>query len=174
MNERTRPKEPRRLVNLLAVVGMLALGGLLAQGLNVVATPASGQFDNESAKPLSPYMGDMQRYSQKLGYAITKKNKPLADFYTGEIRENVKAIRGEFDTYEQMPISNMIQMLDAPARALDEALASENWEQARTSYQSLVQVCNSCHEAAQRPYIDITPVSEKPPFNQTFEPKADG
>jgi len=173
MNQLRRFKEPRRLVNLLAVVGVLALAGLVAQGLSLVATPAAGQFDNESAKPLSPYMGDMQRYSQKLGYAITKKNKPVADFYVGEIRENVKAIRGEFDTYDQIPVSNMIQMLDSPARQLDKAVEAGDWKKARTSYQSMIQVCNSCHEAAQRPYIDLTPVRDKPPFNQTFERNAD-
>jgi len=170
----TRTKQStvaRRLAAGLAFLALAVSTGLVTQVALGPWQSASAQFDNQTAKPLSPYMGDMQRYSQKLGYAITKKNQKLADFYTGEIRENVKAIRGEFEQYEGMPIGTTIQMLDAPAQQVDNAVSQGNWKQARSHYNAMIQVCNSCHATSQRAFVRIEPVSEKPPYNQNFEPK---
>lgn len=100
--------------------------------------------------------------------------RTVAEFYAGEIRENISFIKSSFKTYEQMPISNLIQMLDAPTRLVEKSVNAEEWSMARNNYRSMIQVCNSCHAAAQRPFVVIEPVEEAPAFNQRFKPKTAG
>ena len=160
------------LATVLSVLGILAWSSLIWQAGGGLASEAAAQFDQQqTSEPLSFYMGDMQRYSQKLGAAIAQQNKPLARFYTEEIQENIGFIKTEFKKYDQLPIGTQIQMLDPPALSVRKAVEGANWSQARQKYEQMVQVCNACHAAAQRPYVVIEPVDEAPAFNQRFKPK---
>ncbi|MEM7354326.1 MAG: hypothetical protein AAF657_26205, partial [Acidobacteriota bacterium] len=73
----------------LSIVGALVL---FATGCKPSqATPAATA--TEALEPatetveLATLMGDMQRHSAKLGFAIQGKNQPLAQFYLEELHE---------------------------------------------------------------------------------------
>ena len=156
---------------LFGLVGLVAWGSVFWHAVGGPGAAAYAQFDSQSeANPLSRYMGDMQRYSHKLGHAIEHENRKLADFYVGEIRENIEFIRSEFKTYEQLPIGAQIQMLDAPARSLKAKIETGEWRQARSKYEQMIQVCNACHAAVQRPFVVIEPIYEGAGYNQRFKP----
>ncbi len=149
----------------------LAAGGALAV-FTAVRAPVGVHADGGSAStpPLASYMGDLQRYAQKLGFAVQKKNSALAGFYVDKIRQTAAFLRGAYPSYDGMPVGALVTMIDAPMRQVREAIDGGRWAQATQRYEAAIGVCNACHAAAQRQFVVITPASGSPPYNQRFAP----
>ncbi len=136
-----------------------------------------------NAVELAGLMGEMQRHSAKLGYSITGRNKPLAQFYLHEIEE----VLGELLTVEShdgMPIAHPAQVILNPALlTLEEQIGQEedhaqeenpepnapvDWPRAWKSYEALIGACNRCHQATEHGFIEILPARGVAPYNQRF------
>lgn len=118
---------------------------------------------------LAPYMGHLQSYGQKLGYAIEGREPRLAGFYLDEIAEVEDEIRRRVPEHDGFPVANLIGVIAEPAVSeLRSALAEEDWERATTAYGGLIDSCNRCHAATEHEFIVITEPAGPPPWNQEF------
>lgn len=122
---------------------------------------------------LAVLMGELQRHSMKLGYAVAGRNQPLAAFYLHEIeevQEDLMAI-GE---HEGMPIGSTTRIILAPTlEALEATLGQGNWDRDWQRYEAVIQACNRCHQATEHGFVEILPAQGEPPYNQRFAAPAD-
>jgi len=124
------------------------------------------------AVELAPYMGELQRFSQKLGYAIEGRSAPLAEFYLHEVTEVAEEIEENVKEHDGFPIAALVKAQLTPQIApLDDAVEAGDWKAAGTRYRALINSCNTCHVATEHAFIVLTPASGKPPFNQRFDVK---
>jgi hypothetical protein len=137
------------------------------------ALPAAGceRKPERAQRSLGPYMGRMQRYAMKLGYAIEAKNQKLARFYLEEIEELAAEIQKRVPFHDGHAIADGIESILLPALPpLGKRLEAADWPGASREYGALIDHCNSCHVKYERPFLVILPASGPPPYNQRFEP----
>ena len=143
------------------VAGLAAAMGLLTA--NLAPSP-------EEEIEIAPYMGELQRFSQKLGFAMKAHNKPLSDFYLQEVSEVLDHLK-TVKEHDGFPIGEtVVKIMDPIMGDLKTALEKDRWQDALTYYPGLIEGCNNCHAATEHEYIQITPAEGKPPFNQKFTP----
>jgi hypothetical protein len=122
----------------------------------------------EPGPDLAALMGEMQRLSMKLGFAIEGGNQPLAEFYLHEVEE-VLALTERIDRHEEMPIGATARTIMRPLLdPLSSAVEASDFATARTAYAALIDGCNRCHNATEHGFVVITPATGTPPFNQRF------
>ncbi|MEX2671749.1 MAG: hypothetical protein WD294_06530 [Phycisphaeraceae bacterium] len=120
---------------------------------------------------LAPAMGELQRFSQKLGYSIEGENQPLAGFYIHELEEVFAEITAEIPEYDGHEIATLVQTMGVPVlETVEQAVHDADWPTALENYQALIASCNACHAATEHGFIQITPATGEPPFNQRFTP----
>ena len=132
--------------------------------------PTSGHEEDHEVE-LAPYMARLQRFSEKLGFAIHAQNQPLAGFYLHEIEEIAEELEREVPVHDGHAIASMSKTIFHPAISrLEEALGSGTWPERRRDYESLVQSCNGCHTAAGHDFIHILPAEGEGTdrYNQDF------
>jgi len=113
----------------------------------------------------------MQRYAEKLGYAVNARNEPLASFYLHEVDELTERIGEEVPEYEGYKIAELLPTLFSPSIApLESALASGDWDAVDSSFASMIGDCNSCHAATDHSFIIVEAPTGAPPYSQRFEP----
>jgi len=117
-------------------------------------------------------MGDLQRWTDKLGRAAEVGNWPLADFYLHEIEETTKALVAAGIVYHDQPVSQLTgAMLEPAVHVLENAVKARDAELFRRDYATFVQTCNACHAATDFAFIRITaPDVAVNPWNQDFRP----
>lgn len=166
----TNPRRSRfLLLPVAALAPLLLLAGCDTAGEGNAAQ--AQQQEQEEPLELGPYMSTMQRWSQKLGFALQQENQPLAEFYLTEIEETSGEVAGKFGVYEGMEISrNLTALLDPAVADLRQAIEEGDLQAATSRYEQMIGACNTCHAATQHPFIVITPASGEPPYNQDFAP----
>ena len=112
-------------------------------------------------------MGKMQTYLHKLDLSVQAGNTELIGFYVHELEEAVEEVTEGIDTYDGFPVGELTGAVMTPAiealeDAVDDSAAVDN------AMNSLVDACNSCHDATDHGFISIKR-AESNPFNQTFE-----
>lgn len=155
-----------RFFALTLSIALVVIGGLFWNRSDAVRT--SDAAAQEEEPELAEYMSSLHYYSQKLILAVANENEPLADFYLHEMEELAEEIEREVPEYEGHPIGELTRtMLVPPIEAVEEPLPGGDWERASAHLEELVQSCNSCHEATDHGFIQITaePVEA---FNQDF------
>jgi mono/diheme cytochrome c family protein len=134
----------------------------------VAATALHGCAGHGEDVELATYMGELHRFSQKLGYAIEGRNGPLAGFYVHEVEEVIEQL-ARVKEHDGLPIGQMTQTMAVPLiEPLDRAIQVGDWPAATGHYLGLIQSCNTCHIATQHAFIEILPASGPAPFNQRF------
>ena len=136
----------------------------------------AGQAHGEEGHvELAPYMSDLQRFSQKLGYAIQARNGELGRFYMHEVEQALKEAAEQVPEYEGHDIAGLSEELFIPSlEQLDQRLEApegeEAWAQIDKAYQNMIGACNTCHVQSDHGFIVIEEPDGEPPFNQRFEP----
>ncbi|MFQ5415851.1 MAG: hypothetical protein ACE5FL_02260 [Myxococcota bacterium] len=114
-------------------------------------------------------MASLQRFSQKLGFAIASENQPLAGFYLVEVHEVAEHIEEDFPEHDGVPVAAQIEEILMPAvHELERGLDRADWGEVSRDYSNLVRACNECHTSTAHEYIEILPAAGTPPFNQRF------
>ncbi len=117
---------------------------------------------------IAAHMGELQRFSQKLGYAANSGNQRLISFYGEEIGEALGELK-EVETHDGFPIANTVKVIMDPImEELSEAIEKRDMPALKSQYLSLIDGCNRCHAATEHEFIEITPATGAPPFNQKF------
>lgn len=124
----------------------------------------------EEEVELAEIMGNLQRYSHKLGLAVQAKNLPLVKFYLHEVEELEHELRG-IDSYEDLPIGDSTKKVFSPAlELLEGSFASpEDWTRISERYKNLLSSCNACHAVTKHEFIVITEPKQGNSYNQAFE-----
>lgn len=129
-------------------------------------TPAHA---SETGAELVNYMHKLQHYAHKTGLAIDAGNSRLAKFYAHELEEFIEEVEqvAEYDGY---PIGTLTQSIFLPAlEGLETAIAGGDPATLSAAFDTLVEKCNACHEAAGHAYVRIRRTTHNP-FMQSFEP----
>ena len=117
---------------------------------------------------IAPFMGSLQRFSQKLGYAIEAENDVLSEFYRHELEEvfgDLKAV----EEHDGFPVGSTVKkIMDPLMRGLSASMLEKDWLETGVRYNDLIDGCNRCHSALEHEFIEILPAVGDPPYNQKF------
>jgi hypothetical protein len=135
----------------------------------VLSGPVLGEEgENVNADELIVQMGLMQRHLQKLDLSVQAGNETLAGFYIHELEELIETVAEAGVVYHGYPVGAMTEAQLPPAiEAIEAALGSG--ADADAAVGELVDRCNACHAATDRPWLVITRARGNP-FNQDFGP----
>ena len=136
-------------------------------------TPVEAQDKSpEGATSYVPSLGDMMAATQlrhsKLFYAGKLKNWPLADYELGQLSMNLKQV---VRFYPAVPGRDLAG-LDKAAILIDESIKAMDDGKFEKAFTQMTAECNSCHDAAGRPFIYVRrPTFPSPYSNQVFAPR---
>lgn len=113
------------------------------------------------------FMGILQTHHSKLWFAGQHENWKLADFEVHELMETIEDIQKFQSDRQDTPLMTMIiPPLDSIAKAIEQ----KNAALFRTSYRSLTNACNTCHQAVEMEFNVVTIPETSPYTNQDFKP----
>lgn len=142
----------------------LAAGLVCAGMINGVAQAAEG-----SEPGLLETMSMLQTMSHKSALAIDHKNSPLLGFYAHELEEYIEKAES-IESYDGKPIGQLVKaMLGPKFKEFKKAAEGSDWNDISASFDSMIDSCNSCHQATGYNFINIKR-TDKNPFMQSFEP----
>lgn len=127
----------------------------------VLASPpivASGEHDSE----LVGWMSRLQYFSHKLGLAVSAENRALQGYYIHEVEEVIEEIE-DIDEIDGIEIGQLVKVKLVPAfEALEGAVEIGDQTQVNIAYDAMLAACNTCHKAANRPYLHIERLTDNP------------
>ena len=126
--------------------------------------PALGE---SYAPSLAAIMRGVQFGHIKLASAGKLGNWGLASYELGQVQDN---LIGAARLYQNIPIEK-INMVEEPLVALAAAIEAKDGARFSRAFTDLTTTCNSCHEAAQVPFITIEVPTSSPFTDQSFGPK---
>jgi len=139
----------------------------LAVVLLVGILPQSAQAGEEGG--LVAWMGRLQYYTHKLGLAAAAQNRALQGYYVHEVEEVIEHIE-EIREVDGIEIGNLVKVNLVPAfEALEGAVEVGDQTRIDLAFGGLIEACNTCHKAANRPYIHIERRADNP-YLQNFAP----
>jgi len=174
---------------LVGLVFVMAAGGLVAASKTATAarpappnTQAQLSSLREQVKHLqqlvpnqSTVMTHVAYHFTNLWFAASEQNWPLAAFYVGEVRDNLKwavRVRPIRDGPSgEVNLAGIAEALDnTELTQLQKAVESKRKEDFVRAYDATTMVCHSCHQAVGKPYLRV----QRPSFPEveviTFPP----
>jgi hypothetical protein len=122
---------------------------------------------DDAYKPgFGEFMSSIQIHHNKLWFAGTNENWPLADFEIHEIMETVDAIKKyEPEREESKSVPMILPALDS----VNAAIQNKNLQQFKNSFIVLTNTCNNCHKSVNFSFNEVK-IPDNPPFsNQVFK-----
>jgi hypothetical protein len=151
----------------LAVVAGL---GMLLTGCSVEHQP-SAQSSQAYVIGTGEIMGENQVRHEKLWFAGTAQNWPLAQYETSELREGFDDVRTFHPTFKKKPTGPMIdQYVAGPLGEIDKAIKDQSEAEFTTAFNDLTNGCNACHKEFGMGFNVIQRPTSPPFSNQDFEP----
>ncbi|SMO39117.1 hypothetical protein SAMN06265379_101472 [Saccharicrinis carchari] len=113
------------------------------------------------------FMSSIQAHHSKLWFAGQNENWKLADFEVVEIMEYFEAIQ-KFQSERKE--TQVIGMIIPPLDSVNIAIQQKNPALFKSSYISLTNACNKCHQAVEFGF-NVVKIPDSSPFsNQDFRP----
>jgi hypothetical protein len=148
----------------------IALSTFVAGGQPASQPPAPAPKEPYSLG-FAEFMIFTQIRHSKLWLAGDVRNWELADYQVDELKEGLEDAAKHFPTYKETPVGKMIEALMTPPIAdVEGAIKARDRAKFVTAFDKLTAACNSCHQAANRPFIVIQRPTTSPFTNQTFAP----
>ncbi len=150
----------KRTFAIITLIGVVGAAGTL---VNLGTAP--GRADEAKGAGYLPGLGDlmnasMQVHHTKLWFAGHADNWDLAAYELKEIKETVEDIRTVSPNWHDIPVGQMVTVLNSSLDALEKAVAAKDPVKFDAAYHELTAACNGCHEAAKQPEIKVI---EPPP-----------
>ena len=123
--------------------------------------PALGEL---YAPSLAAIMRSVQFGHIKLASAGKLGNWGLASYELGQVQDN---LIGAARLYQNIPIEKN-NIVEEPLVALAAAIKAKDGARFARAFTDLTTTCNSCHEAAQVPFITIEVPTSSPFTDQSF------
>lgn len=118
---------------------------------------------------LVAWMGRLRYDPHKLGLAVDAQNRALQGYYVHEVEEVLERIE-EIQEVDGIEIGKLVKANLVPAfEALEGAVEVGDQSRIDLAYGELITACNTCHKAANRPYIHIERRVDNP-YLQDFAP----
>ena len=136
------------------------------------AEPAKDRYVPGSYVPgLGEFMTATQLRHAKLWFAGKNLNWGLAAYEVDEIKEGLEDASKLHATFEGIPVADMIKTIIEPRiEKLGKAIEAKSSAQFIAAFDDLTDGCNSCHAAANKPFIRIQRPTAPPLSNQDFTP----
>lgn len=146
-------------------------GKHLAAGLLCAGMISGVAHADEGSEPgLLETMSMLQTMAHKSSLAIDHKNSPLLDFYAHELEEYIEKAES-IESYDGKPIGQLVKSMLAPKyKEFKSAAEGDDWDKTSSSFDSMIDSCNSCHQATGYDFINIRR-TDKNPYMQSFESK---
>ncbi|HSZ57417.1 MAG TPA: hypothetical protein VK797_17265 [Tepidisphaeraceae bacterium] len=175
------------------VIGFLAGTALLffrggTRGAAAAPAPADSAAEinqlREQVKHLESIVPDQSAVMTKVAYhftnlwiAVQHDNWPLADYYLGEVRNNVKwAVRAKpIRTVRAgtLDLNGIAEAIDNTQFAdLKKAIDAKQKEQFVQLYEQTLTACYACHQASEKPYLRPQKPAEPEVKIVNFDPTA--
>jgi hypothetical protein len=148
-----------------------------SQSVNPPQTPAppstaAQELPKSYVPGLGEFMGRIQVDHAKLWLAGEARNWDLADYELTELKEVFSDVQDFVPRYQNIPVGDMIDAIITGTMAdLDKAISARDFKAFSTAFDALTSACNSCHQAASRPFITIRRPAQSSFSNQDFAPK---
>lgn len=135
----------------------------------------------EEADELAHLMGYIQRYAEKLYFAGSSGNAPLAAFYVEELAETFGEVEQGAYVEAERELGEIVRTtfrpaLDGVEAAIADQAMGPDPDAARATfdarYADLVRACNACHETTNHAFIRIVVPEQNRFSNQAFIPPA--
>ncbi len=118
---------------------------------------------------LVTWMGRLQYYTHKLGLAVAAQNRALQGYYVHEVEEVIEHLEA-IQAADGIEIGNLVKANLVPAfETLESAVEVGDQSRVDLAYGGLIGACNTCHKAANRPYVHIERRADNP-YLQDFAP----
>ena len=126
--------------------------------------------------PYEPGLGEFMMATQlrhaKLWFAGKSHNWDLAAYEIDEIKEGLEDAARLHPTFDGVPVAEMIKtIIDPRIEELEKAVRAKSSAKFSAAFDELTSGCNSCHAAANKPFIRIQRPTESPLTNQNFAPE---
>lgn len=140
--------------------------------LVALATLASAQPSKEAYRPgLGEFMTLTQLRHAKMWFAGKQRNWDLAAYEIDEIKEGLEDAARLHPTLDKIPIAEMIKaIIDPRIEQLAKSVEAKDSSQFSAAFDELTNGCNTCHAAANKPFIRIQRPAAPPVTNQDFAP----
>ncbi len=145
---------------------------LMALPAALAAAAALAQQKTAYTPGLAEFMLATQARHTKLWLAGSAGNWDLADYEIDELKEGLEDAIKFVPTYKDMPVGKMAEtIIMAPIAEVERAIKAKDRAKFSGAYDKLTEACNSCHAAANRPFIVVQRPSGSPFPNQSFAPR---
>ena len=134
--------------------------------------PAAPELPKSYFPGLGEFMGRIQVDHAKLWLAGEARNWDLAGYQLGELKEVFADVQDLLPRYQNIPVGEMIDaLMTGTITDLEGSIATRDFSKFSASFDKLTEACNSCHQAANRPYIAIRRPAQSNFSNQDFSPR---
>jgi len=135
----------------------------LIAGVTLAASAAAQQAAEGQAAPppYRPGLGDLmtttvQPRHIKLAFAGREKNWAYAAYELRELEEAFDRLSVQWPQWQRVRIVELVEtMIRDPLYELGLAIKDKNETEYATAYAKLTEACNTCHQAAKRPFVVI-------------------
>ena len=120
---------------------------------------------------LEQFMNVILIEHNKLWFAASARNWPLAAYELGEIKEVMSDVQDHVPTFKSLPLADMIDaVITKEVGDLEKAIEGKDFKAFAAGYDRLTAACNACHQGTENGFIVIQrPV--RPAFtNQDYRP----
>lgn len=167
---------------LTAVVILLAVLCIFLVYQNMQQSSAIAELTNSRSKgtdsvklkevafEVAPVMGRLQVYANKLWFAGSAGNWPLAQFYVHEIEEGFEEVEHSGAVENGVDLEKAVKEWGlTPLKKLEESVENKDKALFVTEYNNMTINCSGCHVTTQHNYIKII-VPTSPVFtNQQYK-----
>jgi hypothetical protein len=157
---------------MLVVAGIVLAGGVLVLGRNAAAAPPTTADPADAILKLQARVDELERrvpdqaigmthvayHFTNLWFAARDHNWPLADFYLGEVRTDVKWTVGMRPVRKgpagDVDLSAIAQAVDSTEFAkIGDAIHRRRTDEFVPAYDETLTACFACHKAIGKPYL---------------------
>jgi hypothetical protein len=121
---------------------------------------------------LEQFMNVILIEHNKLWFAASSRNWPLAAYELGEIKEVMSDVQDHVPTFKSLPLADMIDAVITKEIAdLEKAVDAKDFKAFAAGYDKLTAACNACHQGTENGFIVIQRPSRPVFTNQAYRPR---
>ena len=121
---------------------------------------------------LEQFMNVILIEHNKLWFAASSRNWPLAAYELGEIKEVMSDVQDHVPTFKSLPLADMIDaVITKEVADLEKAIEAKDFKAFATGYDKLTAACNACHQGTENGFIVIQRPSRPVFTNQAYRPR---
>ena len=106
----------------------------------------------------------------KLGLGGRARNWDYVAYGRRQLEQTFELIGRQVPSYRNVAMSDLLQMMVEPMKALDEAIKAKDAGRFDAAYAQLTDACNACHVSTEHAMIVVQMPTSSPFANQKLTP----